>query len=134
MSSGYTKIAIDDVPNFAAGRMEGIEARPLRDPVGAEQTGAMLHTLAPGVRQPFGHVHHEVEELCFVLSGSGAVNLGEEIVPLAARDLIRIAPSTPRCFEAGPDGMELLVVGPHRKGDGRLLHGWWGGDVPPEEA
>lgn len=133
MSADYTKIATADVADFAAGRMEGLEARGLREPAGAEQTGAMLHRFAPGVRQPFGHVHHELEELFLVLEGAGRVNLGDEIVELATRDLIRIAPSTPRCFEAGDEGMELLAFGPHKKGDGRLLNGWWGGEVPAED-
>ncbi|MEI2702795.1 MAG: cupin domain-containing protein [Baekduia sp.] len=133
MSTDYTKIATADAPDFAAGRMEGVEARGLRDPAGAEQTGAMLHKLQPGVRQGFGHVHHEAEELFFVLSGSGRVNVGDEVVELAERDLIRLAPTTPRCFEAGDDGLEFLAFGPHLKGDGRILPGWWGGDVPPED-
>ena len=64
MSTGYTKIAIDDLPNLAEGRgIEGLEARGLRDPSGATQTGGMLHKLAAGVRQPFGHVHNEAEEI-----------------------------------------------------------------------
>jgi uncharacterized cupin superfamily protein len=133
MSADYTKIATGEVNDFAAGRMEGIEARPLRQPSGAEQTGAMLHRLAPGVRQPFGHVHHEAEELFLVLSGSGRVNVGDEVVELATRDLIRLAPATPRCFEAGDEGLEFLAFGPHREKDGRLLNGWWGGELPAED-
>lgn len=135
MSTGYTKIAIDDLPNLAEGRgIEGLEARGLRDPSGATQTGGMLHKLAAGVRQPFGHVHNEAEEVFLVLSGSGRVNLGDEIVELHARDLIRVAPELPRCFEAGDNGIEILAYGPHKQGDGRILPGWWGGEVPPADA
>lgn len=129
--SDYTKITIDELEDLAAARgAVGIEARSVRGPAGAEQTGAMVHKLSPGVRQPFGHVHEQAEELYLVLSGSGQVNLGDEVVALGARDLIRIAPHTPRCFEAGADGLELFAVGPHKEGDGRLFNGWWGGEVP----
>ena len=135
MNTGYTKVAIDELPDMAAARgMDGIQARALREPSDAEQTGGMLHRLAPGVRQPFGHVHDEAEELYLVLEGSGRANLGNEIVELRERDLIRIAPKTPRCFEAGDDGIELFAYGPHKQGDGRIFAGWWGGDVPPADA
>ena len=30
-----------------------------------------------------------------------------------------------RCFEAGPDGLELLAFGPRREGDGELVQEWW---------
>ena len=132
MSADYTKISVPGLPNLAAGRMEGVEARAPREPIGAEQTGVMFHRMEPGVRQAFGHVHHEAEELFYVLAGAGAVNLGGTVEPLEAGDLVRVAPSTPRCFEAGDDGIEFIAFGPHKKGDGRILPGWWGGEVPPE--
>ena len=87
MSAAYTKVSVPELPNLAEGRMEGLAVRAVREPSGAEQTGAMLHQMDPGVRQAFGHVHHEAEELFYVVTGSGQVNLGDTIEPLSAGDL-----------------------------------------------
>ena len=38
-------------------------------------------------------------------------------------DAIRISPPIARAFEAGPDGLELLVFGPRHAGDGEVLSG-----------
>lgn len=135
MNADYTKVALEELTDFAAerGGDGSIQARGVRQAIGAEQTGAFYHRLAPNVRQPFGHVHEKAEELFLVLDGSGRVNVGDEIVELATHDVIRIAPHTPRCFEAGDEGMGLFAFGPHVEKDGRLLHGWWGGEVPEAE-
>jgi mannose-6-phosphate isomerase-like protein (cupin superfamily) len=60
-----------------------------------------------------------------VLSGSGRVKLGDEIRDVRPRDAIRVAPSTPRAFEAGADGLELLAFGPHVPGDGEPVADDW---------
>lgn len=58
-----------------------------------------------------------------MLSGSGRMLLGEEVVAIGPLDAIRVAPSVVRAFEAGPEGLELLVFGPHHEGDGEMLQG-----------
>jgi hypothetical protein len=52
------------------------------------------------------------EEIYVVLAGSGRINLDGEIVELRPLDAIRVAPEVARAFEAGPDGLEILVFGP----------------------
>ena len=47
-----------------------------------------------------------------VLGGSGAIELEDEVVPLRRSDVVRVAPQVVRGFEAGPDGLEILAVGP----------------------
>lgn len=37
-----------------------------------------------------------------------------------------MSPGTTRAFEAGPDGLEVLVFGPRVKGDGEMVQGFWG--------
>jgi hypothetical protein len=42
-------------------------------------------------------------------------------------DAIRVAPHVARAFEAGPEGLELLVFGPHHEGDGEVMRDdFWG--------
>jgi mannose-6-phosphate isomerase-like protein (cupin superfamily) len=101
------------------------EARFANDALDAQATGVSLQRLNPGARQPFGHRHQRAEEVYVVLAGAGRVKLDEEIVELATRDAIRVAPGVARAFEAGPDGLELLACGPRHRGDGDVLMGWW---------
>ena len=65
-----------------------------------------------------------------VLRGSGRMKLDDEIVELETWDAVRVPPGTWRGYEAGPDGLEILVIGAPNLGDdprgdvdGR--RGWW---------
>ncbi len=81
--------------------------------------------LRPGKRQAFGHRHENAEEIYVVLSGAGRLRLDEEILEVAELDAIRVAPQITRAFEAGPDGLALLVFGPRREGDGEIDPDFW---------
>ncbi len=107
------------------GFSETQEARFPREDLGAESTGLAYHVLRPGKRQAFGHRHREAEEVHVVLSGSGRVRLDDETVDIGPLDAIRVAPEVARAFEAGPDGLELLVFGPHHAGDSELIQDFW---------
>jgi mannose-6-phosphate isomerase-like protein (cupin superfamily) len=49
-----------------------------------------------------------------VLRGSGRMKLDDEIVELKEWDAVRVPPGTWRGYEAGPEGLEILVTGaPH---------------------
>jgi mannose-6-phosphate isomerase-like protein (cupin superfamily) len=99
---------------------------PRRD-LEAQATGLAFHVVKPGQRQGFAHRHKEAEEIYVVLSGSGRVKLDDEISPVGPLDAIRVAPPVARAFEAGDDGLELLVFGPHHEGDGEILReDFWG--------
>lgn len=50
---------------------------------------------------PFGHRHREQEEVYVVVAGSGRMKAGDELVEIAEWDVIRVAPSVMRAFEAG---------------------------------
>jgi len=127
MNNGYARINIDEVEDLAAkyGMGELGEARYLREDVGAEAIGLTYYRMNPGRRTGFGHRHKEAEEMYVVLTGSGRVKLGDEVVELKVRDVVRVAPDTIREFESGPDGMELLATGTHVEGDGEMLQEWW---------
>jgi mannose-6-phosphate isomerase-like protein (cupin superfamily) len=126
--AGYTlknlKEVEDAAPRF--GLAPDVEARFARDALDAEASGFSYQRLAPNARQRFGHKHAEQEEIYVVLGGSGRVKLENEVVELRALDALRVAPETTRCFEAGPDGLELLAFGPRRgENDAELIPGWW---------
>jgi len=117
--TGFAVVNLEDVEDQAArhGLGEMGEARFARGDLGAVQTGISHQRLRPGRTQVFAHRHHRAEEIYVVLAGSGRVRVDDEVRDLAPRDAIRVAPASVRLFEAGPDGLELLVVGPHRAGD-----------------
>jgi mannose-6-phosphate isomerase-like protein (cupin superfamily) len=127
MSEGFTKVslaAVDDVaPRNGFG--DHWEARGAREALDAERTGVMLFRLLPGKRSPFTHRHTDAEEIYVVLSGSGRVKLGDEILDVVPLDSIRVAPATARAFEAGPDGLEFLALGAHHPGDGEPVEDPW---------
>ena len=78
---------------------------------------AFAHVLPPGYRFPYGHTHRQQEEVYVVLRGSGRMKLDDEIVELREWDAVRVAPGTWRGYEAGPDGLEILVIGAPNLGD-----------------
>jgi mannose-6-phosphate isomerase-like protein (cupin superfamily) len=128
-SGGYTLKNLGEVEDIAAkhGFGEQGEARFATADLDAQHTGISLHHLRPGMRQAFGHRHTEAEEVYVVLSGSGSIALGHEVLELRALDAVRVAPDVTRAFEAGADGMQILAVGPRHEGDGEIVPGWWAG-------
>jgi mannose-6-phosphate isomerase-like protein (cupin superfamily) len=124
----YSKRNLRDIEDSAVkgGFSETQEARFARADLAAESTGLAYHVLRPGKRQAFAHRHDNAEEINVVLSGSGKVKLDDEIVEIGPMDAIRVAPQVTRAFEAGPDGLEYLVFGPHHEKDGEMIHeGFW---------
>ena len=113
----------DSAPKFGFGEIQ--ESRFAMGDLQAQETGVAYHRLNSGRRQPFAHRHDQAEEVNVVLSGSGRVKLDDEIIDLQTLDALRVAPGVTRCFEAGADGLEFIVFGPHREGDGEIIQGWW---------
>ncbi|MEV4421835.1 cupin domain-containing protein [Patulibacter sp. NPDC049589] len=94
--------------------------------LGLERTGVALHRMPADARSAFGHVHANAEELYVVLAGSGRIRIGDEDRDLAPRDAVRVAPDVVRGFAAGPEGLEVLAVGPKCPKDGDVLQDFWG--------
>jgi mannose-6-phosphate isomerase-like protein (cupin superfamily) len=125
----YSKKNLQEVEDAAAkhGLSEVQEARFARADLDAEQTGLNYLVIKPGQREAFAHRHREAEEIYVVLAGSGRVKLEDEMVDLAPLDAVRVSPGTTRSFEAGNDGLEVLVFGPHVVGDAEVVSDFWGG-------
>lgn len=124
----YTIKNLADVDDAAAkgGFGEMGEAHFARAALEAERTGVAYHVLRPNRRQAFAHRHEQAEEINVIISGGGRVKLDDEVQELRALDAVRIAPHVTRQFEAGPEGMSYVVIGPHHERDGELIHeGFW---------
>jgi len=124
----YAKKNLREVEDSASkhGISDSQEARFPRSDLGLEQTGLNYLIVKPGKREAFAHRHREAEEVYVVLTGSGQVKLDHELVPLTRLDAVRVSPGTTRAFEAGPDGLELLVFGARVEGDGEIVSEFWG--------
>jgi mannose-6-phosphate isomerase-like protein (cupin superfamily) len=117
---------IDDAAQ-GFGLAPNLEARFGRDPLECEQLGFSYQRLAPNFRMPFGHKHHVQEEVYVITSGGGRFKIDAEIHDVREGDAVRVAPGTTRAFEAGPDGLELLVFGAPKTppGDADIVPDWW---------
>src|ERR687883_533867 len=76
-----------------------------------EQSGLSYQRVPPGYRFPYGHTHKRQEEVYVVLRGGGRMKVDDEIVELKEWDAVRVPPGTWRGYEAGPEGLEILVIG-----------------------
>jgi mannose-6-phosphate isomerase-like protein (cupin superfamily) len=128
MTNPYTLKNLSEVEDSAAkfGFGEVAEARFANDDLETEQTGVSHHRVKPNKRQAFGHKHEDVEEVYFVVRGSGRIKLDDDIVEIKELDAIRISPNVVRNLEGGPEGIEVLAFSPRRKDDrGEMLPDWW---------
>jgi mannose-6-phosphate isomerase-like protein (cupin superfamily) len=111
----------DMAPRFGFDEVQ--EARFPREDLESESIGLAFHRVKPGCRQAFAHRHQQAEEIYVLLSGRGKIKLDDEVRDIQPMDAIRVSPRVARAFEAGPDGLELLVFGPRHSGDGEVLSG-----------
>jgi mannose-6-phosphate isomerase-like protein (cupin superfamily) len=119
----------DDVEDMAPkfGLSPDIEAHFARDPLQCNKFGLSLQRMAPNVRYAYGHHHKEQEEVYVILEGSGRVKLDDEVEDVKQWDAVRVGPDTVRCFEAGSDGLTLVVFGAPKMEpqDVEMIPNWW---------
>ena len=120
--SSYTVVNMMELEDAVGDRAPGIEGRFARSHLGSRDLGVSHWRYEPNLRSAFGHSHGEQEEAYLVLGGSGRVLLDGEVAELRQWDVIRVAPEVVRAFEAGPEGLEMIVVGGPRpeEGDGQM--------------
>jgi mannose-6-phosphate isomerase-like protein (cupin superfamily) len=97
------------------------EARFAWKDLESETIGLAYHVVRPDKRQAFAHRHEQAEEIYVVIAGYGRIKLDDDVQDIEPMDAIRVAPQVVRAFEAGPDGLELLVFGPRHAGDGEVI-------------
>jgi mannose-6-phosphate isomerase-like protein (cupin superfamily) len=123
------KADLEDVGSNFDGSPD-LEFHLATDALDLEHSGLSHQLVPPGYRFPYGHTHKTQEEVFVVVRGGGRMKLDDEIIELREWDAVRIPPGTWRGYEAGPDGLELLVVGApslgdDRRGDVEGARGWW---------
>jgi mannose-6-phosphate isomerase-like protein (cupin superfamily) len=95
----------------------GLEFRLATRALELQASGLGYQRVPPGYRFPYGHTHKRQEEVYVVVGGSGRMKLDDHIVELKQFDAVRVAPGTWRGYEAGAEGLELLVIGAPHLGD-----------------
>ncbi len=129
----YTLTNLRRDPEDLGSKFDGnpdLEFRAATRALELEHSGLTFQRVPPGHRFPYGHTHRTQEEVYVVVGGSGRMKLDDEIVALAQWDAVRVPPGTWRGYEAGAEGLDLLVIGAPSLGDaprddveGR--RGWW---------
>ena len=120
---------LEDIGHLFDGAPD-LEFRAATKALGLEMSALSYQRIPPGYRFPYGHTHATQEEVYAILRGGGRMKLDEEIVELRQWDVVRVPPGTWRGYEAGPDGLEILVFGapnlgedPRQDVDGQ--RDWW---------
>jgi uncharacterized cupin superfamily protein len=116
----FTHLNLRRDPEDVGPRFDGspdLEFRLATIALGLEHSGLSYQRIPPGHRFPYGHTHARQEEMYIAVRGSGRMKLDDEVVELDEWDVVRVPPGTWRGYEAGPDGLELLVVGAPNLGD-----------------
>jgi mannose-6-phosphate isomerase-like protein (cupin superfamily) len=85
--------------------------------LGLEHSGLSHQRVPPGYRFPYGHTHRTQEEVYVVVRGGGRMKVDDEIVELSEWDAVRVPPGAWRGYEAGPEGLEILVIGAPNLGE-----------------
>jgi mannose-6-phosphate isomerase-like protein (cupin superfamily) len=123
------KAELEDV----GGRFDGapgLEFRLATEALELERSGLCLQRVPPGYRFPYGHTHKTQEEVYVVVRGGGRMKVDDEVMDLREWDAVRVPPGSWRGYEAGPEGLELLVIGAPSLGEGRRedvegRRDWW---------
>jgi mannose-6-phosphate isomerase-like protein (cupin superfamily) len=125
--SDYTVANLKEIDDSAGEHAPSLEAHFARSHLDSEHLGVTYFRYGPGFRSPMGHSHRQQEEVYVVIGGSGRIKVNDEIVELRRWDVVRVAPSTVRALEGGPDGLEVIAVGSDRPegGDGVAAPDWW---------
>ncbi len=109
-----------------------LEFRAATALLGLERSGLTYQRLPPDYRFPYGHTHETQEEIYVVVRGGGRMKVDDEIVAVKEWDAVRVPPGSWRGYEAGSEGLELLVIGApnlgdNPRGDVEGERDWWTG-------
>ncbi len=127
--SGYTIATTDDAPDVL-GDYPG-EMHMFTSAIGAEQVAFTYRRMPAqtGGKGSYGHSHRTQEEVYFVISGTLQFKLGDEIVDVGPKHVVRVAPETVRSvWNEGPDDVELVICSAFladQEDEHELHEGFW---------
>ena len=134
--SEYTLINVDDVEDHYAGSSVPGEFRRLTGALAAEQVAVTLIRVPPhsDFEQGTGHFHDEQEEVYIVTRGTLTMRFGDDIRPVTAGSVVRVAAKTPRSHRnEGDEPVELWAVSTHlNHGDATKIDDFW--EASPDAA
>jgi len=119
----FTHKNLGDVEDMAVqgGFSEFQEARFAGGDLGLDLLGVSYQVVKPGKHHAFGHRHQQAVEVYVVLSGEGKLRLDDDEIDVKRLDAIRVGTTVTRGFEAGTEGLELLVFGERMPGDAEIV-------------
>lgn len=105
--------------DYTAKQIRGMQAGfgggfvKVRAELGVSAFGVQIIRLPPGYEDYPEHDHADSgqEEVFVVLSGSGWMDIEGERVELDRETIVRVGPQTRRKVYAGPEGLQMMVVG-----------------------
>ena len=107
---------LEDIGSLFNGAPD-LEFRAATEALELESSALSYQRVPPNYRFPYGHTHEKQEEVYVVVRGSGRLKVDDEILVLEEWDAVRVPPGSWRGYEAGPEGLEILVVGAPNLGD-----------------
>jgi mannose-6-phosphate isomerase-like protein (cupin superfamily) len=116
----YTLTNLRDDPEDLGSNFDGppdLEFRAATRLLGLERSGLTFQRVPPDYRFPYGHTHETQEEVYVVVGGGGRMAVDDEVFEVKRWDAVRVPPGSWRGYEAGPDGLELIVIGAPNLGD-----------------
>jgi mannose-6-phosphate isomerase-like protein (cupin superfamily) len=105
---GYSVVDVADLE----GEGPGGAVRKVRRALGAQAFGFNYFTLSPGVvGREHDHAEQGMEEVYFVVRGSGTMRVDGEEVLLRPGVFLRVDGESTRVPTAGPEGIEFVTFG-----------------------
>jgi mannose-6-phosphate isomerase-like protein (cupin superfamily) len=114
LAVGYSVVDVADLE----GEGPGGAVRKVRRALGARAFGFNYFTLGPGIiGREHDHTESGMEEVYFVVGGSGTMRVDGEEIELRPGIFLRVDGESTRVPEAGPDGLEFVTFGRPLTGD-----------------
>ena len=127
--SDYRIVAGDDVEDFYEGTDVPGEFRSLTDALGCNQVAITLIRVPPhcDFEQGTGHYHDAIEELYVVTRGTLTMRFGDDVRPVGAGSVVRVAPHTPRSHRnEGDEPVEMWAISRKLdRGDATKIDDFW---------
>jgi mannose-6-phosphate isomerase-like protein (cupin superfamily) len=132
----YTVVRADDATDHYAGTDVPGEFRSLGEALGAQQLALTLIRVPPhsDFEQGTGHYHQETEEVYIVTRGTLTMRFEDEVVPVEAGSVVRVAPATRRSHRnEGDEPVELWALSrSDGMGDAHKIDEFW--EASPDAA